>query len=242
MQPAPTNENISAEEFLDTARMLVGYSARAYDEHTFRDVATGTDVLVEYLPDYIVVAFRGTSEIKDWIIDADFWRVPVACGEVHAGFWRAWLGMKDKLRPLLRDPRPIYFTGHSLGGALAQISAKFFSNKGGRVAGVYTFGSPRLWNRAAADSYNAILRAATFNFVNACDPVPLMPGLLLGYRDAGQEVFLPDTGSWIVDPFIGTEIVADAMGAFRSWRAGSLALLPNHFIKRYDQKLEDLPS
>ena len=223
------------------AQVLAAFAELAYREHTFRHGATGTEVLVEYLPEAIVIAFPGTSELRDWIVDAQFLRTEVHCGEVHMGFWKAWLGVKQFLREVPRlASRPVFFTGHSLGGALAQIAAKYFAVQGVLIGGVYTFGSPRVWDGLAAASYNNYLRAATFNLVNACDPVPLLPPLLAGYRDAGTEIFLPAPRGYVVDPFIGWEFIHDLMGAFRSWRAGSLAFLPNHFLTAYAEKLNAL--
>src|SRR5262249_6124396 len=87
--------------------------------------------------DIIALAFRGTSSPKNW--DTDF-HVALIHPEdtdrqlrVHQGFYRAFvelnegkLGIKEKMEAIKQATNgavPIYITGHSLGGALAQIAA-----------------------------------------------------------------------------------------------------------------------
>ena len=82
------------------------------------------------------LAFRGTSSTKNW--DTDF-NVALVHPEntdrqlrVHKGFYQAFvklnegtLGIKEKLDAIKQATNgavPIYITGHSLGGALAQIA------------------------------------------------------------------------------------------------------------------------
>ena len=61
---------------------------------------------------------------------------------------------------------PIYFIGHSLGGALAQIAtAKFGSD---RVAACYTFGSPRV----GSAFFDLWVKPPSYRVVNYADLVP----------------------------------------------------------------------
>ena len=63
---------------------------------------------------------------------------------VHQGFQILFDRIWPLLEPLLRDqPRPLFITGHSLGGALALMSAARMSPEA-----LYTFGSPRVGNPA----------------------------------------------------------------------------------------------
>lgn len=237
---------------LTNARALVRASAQAYAQRTLHDAATGTDVLVIEQPDAIIVAFRGTSEIKDWLTDARFVRTTVACGEVHSGFWAAWSGVRKPLFDLVWDQalttgKPVLFTGHSLGGALALIAAKYFEVRGmPNVHGVYTFGAPRVGDKEFCRNYDKFngpifsLRERTFQIVAQGDPVPLVPTLLMGYRDCGHEIFIRNDGAVQTDPFIGAEIFADVLGAVGRWREHRLGLLPNHFIAHYDARITAL--
>jgi len=71
---------------------------------------------------------------------------------VHKGFYEAFsklnegkLGIKEKMDAVKASTNgaiAIYITGHSLGGALAQIAAAVLGTD--QVAACYTFGSPRV--------------------------------------------------------------------------------------------------
>ncbi len=78
--------------------------------------------------------------------------------KVHAGFLQDFeaidLAVTSNVKTLLavqsaRDPK-IYLTGHSLGGALAILSAYQFAKQHLPVAGVITFGQPRVGNAGFA--------------------------------------------------------------------------------------------
>ncbi|MCX6896315.1 MAG: lipase family protein [Verrucomicrobia bacterium] len=232
------------------ARGLAWASKQAYDSFTFSDARRDTQVLFIEKEEFAIIAFRGTSSVRDWMTDADFHRehLPNSARmnmEVHDGFFDALDGVWEKCylaASRLRPGKPLFITGHSLGGALALLFAYLYGRqtRPQSLAGVYTFGAPRVGNAAFCGMFNALLKPVTFNLVNACDPVPLLPPLLAGYRDAGTEVFLAPTGGYVVDPFIGTELYNDVMGMFASWRQGRLAFLPNHFINRYQEKITAL--
>jgi len=112
---------------------------------------------------------------------------------VHGGFWRAlnqvWL---SKIMPniaLLRS-KPLWITGHSLGGAIAVLAAMrlFRELPGGPTAqGVYTFGQPRVAKLGFAAAYQASpLWNRTFRFVNNMDIVPRVPPRVLKYCHVGR--------------------------------------------------------
>jgi hypothetical protein len=222
---------------------------RAYYDATVSAVATGAQVLVEALGCGIVVAFRGSQEGRDWLMNAQFdleplcWLNGSAVAEVHHGFLKQFesvdVEVVRQVRSLcLRHPEAkIYVTGHSLGGALATLCALEFKRQGLDPDGVFTFGSPRVGNHAFAGIYNHGLRPITWNFVNEGDPVPLTPTLLMGYRDCGREVFLRRNGAVEYDPFIGWELFRDVFGIWRNWRQLQLGLIPNHSLTEYRERI-----
>jgi hypothetical protein len=227
-----------------------------------------------------IVAFRGTANLVDFITDAKCWRTAVASPTatpgpascishraspaVHSGFWLALLEIFQPLSDYISRlaPRPLIVTGHSLGGALAQLFTYRWShaptlhapdapNDLFPIAATYTFGQPRCGNRAFADFYDAFHRASTFRCVNEEDVVPRIPGLLAGYRHAGREVFFPfesssssssSSSSFWIDPPLWRKITSDIRGLYRASRRQPIAalgqLLLDHHISNYIERLQ----
>lgn len=88
----------------------------------------------------LVVAFRGSSTIENWVANLDFILednddLCTGC-KVHTGFWKAWESAADELTSKIKSAMStysgytLYFTGHSLGGALATLGATVLRNDG----------------------------------------------------------------------------------------------------------------
>jgi triacylglycerol lipase len=75
--------------------------------------------------DLTVLVFRGTDDPFDWVANADDRSFAMKNGAMHLGFWDAYQRLKPQLTEyLIKDePKFVWVTGHSLGGALAGICA-----------------------------------------------------------------------------------------------------------------------
>lgn len=141
----------------------------------------------------IVVAFRGTEikKLQDWTTDLKAGFKPECGGNVHCGFQSAidhiWESLVVTILQFRTKNQKLFLTGHSLGGALATLSAIRLVKSGQPVDALYTYGSPRVGNRAFRSEFNAILLDRTFRFVNDEDGVARLPMKALGYCHVGQK-------------------------------------------------------
>lgn len=236
---------------LANARLLVAASARAYhaasgDNVTgIFDKGTDTHVLINRYEDCIVIAFRGTSSLRDWLTDMEFPLRPVAGGRVHEGFLSAINSVMVKLTAELSGSEvfkyqpvlPIVVTGHSLGGALAVLCAWYLQDRGYAIDSVYTFGQPRVGDKAFAATYQAVLGAKTFRVVNQNDIVPRVPGVLMGYRHHGIHAFIDANGYLTIDPSWLGLVISDALGLYQAYRKLDDVLITDHFVGSYDEAL-----
>ena len=139
-----------------------------------------------------VIACRGT-EATDWNdIKADLkvWKVLAeTAGKVHGGFKREtddlWPALEEKLRA---NKKPLYFTGHSLGAAMALICAGRcqLSQIESNPVEIQTFGCPRVGDKRFIN-YTKIPHV---RWVNNNDIVPRSPPALFGYRHTGDEKYI----------------------------------------------------
>src|SRR5262249_36331373 len=124
--------------------------------------------------DATIVAFAGTDPlvVADWVTDFDAFPSPKG---LHSGFQLAadvaWSVVEDAVKT--RGGRNVVFTGHSLGGAIAIISAERVSRElEVTPTSVYTFGSPRPGSEQFAQQYKSSgPEDRTFRLVHGTDLV-----------------------------------------------------------------------
>lgn len=144
----------------------------------------------------IIIACRGTepTEWNDLKADIDaIQAISETVGRVHRGFKKE----VDDLWPILEEmltsnTKNLWFTGHSLGGAMATICAGrcLLSKINSSPIQVQTFGSPRVGNKR----YINHAKIDYLRWVNNNDIVTRSPPVWLGYRHAGKEMYLDSNG------------------------------------------------
>ncbi len=131
---------------------------------------------------FAVLVFRGTEQRpKDFIIDINVGLQPLLSNGigVHAGFRDALDSVWNKIKPELdKLTCPIFFTGHSLGAALATLAATLHAPQA-----VYAFGSPLVGNEAFVTSLKNV---PIYRVIHDQDPVTIVPPAALGFRHAGE--------------------------------------------------------
>jgi triacylglycerol lipase len=150
---------------------------------------------------------------------------------VHGGFKREVDDLWPRLeQALLTNTRTLWFTGHSLGGAMAAICAGrcTLSRIRSNPRGLYTFGSPRIGNRRYVNYVNM----EAYRWVNNNDIVARLPPAWLGYRHKGQEIYLNAYGN--IRRVTGWQRVKDRWRGFvRGLREGSFDHFADHSIAHY---------
>lgn len=200
----------NAGYFIDLATLSYSdplFAVPVLGEAGFKNVwyesAWGTQCYMAEHSDSVVVAFRGTqSNLKQdgkhkLEILIDFWtdlecfmqRTHVSDVCVHEGFDDGLDSVWDVVRDYV-GKRQVWFTGHSMGAALATLAAWRMRGRG-QVNGLVTFGSPRVGNQGFQDLMDAELYPKNLRFVHGCDGVPQVPPLSFGYRHVGKECLLP---------------------------------------------------
>jgi hypothetical protein len=147
---------------------------------------------------FIVVAVRGTMKrlnmiLDELTIDLDPKKYWIDNRAYHTGFYDDAKGaLADLVKAVGSRDKPVYFTGHSMGGAISGLLPSIWPKETLRLMTPYTFASPRFGNDFVADTYK------NYAYVRAADPVPHLPARGMGYRTSGwPPTMLPTTDSWI---------------------------------------------
>ena len=180
----------SALVYLSDDKSLVKSYLKKYNGVAYFYDCDDTEAMIFKTGKSIIVSFRGTepTEMKDVMTDLNIIpRKGEKQGIVHSGFANAldkiWDNVQFTIDRIYRRGDTVYFTGHSLGGALATVAAA----RSKYIGQVYTFGQPRVGNKEYAKN----VKSKIYRHVAGADIVPSVP-LGLIYRHMGQCYFVED--------------------------------------------------
>jgi predicted lipase len=136
-----------------------------------------------------VFAFRGSSDIQNWISNFELeFTAPYNDNsiKVHRGLYNEYLLYKDALMKYLPANKQdnVIITGHSSGGALSMFMA--YDIHTDYDVTVYTFGKPRIGNTNFVESAKQIKH---YRITHHNDIVPHLPEELLHYRHTNTEIW-----------------------------------------------------
>jgi triacylglycerol lipase len=150
---------------------------------------TGTQAMLAEFGEtspFTVLVFRGTEQnIKDYLTDLEVGKLSLVKNkkDMHEGFTEALDSVWSEIDGVLAQYNcPIFYTGHSLGAALATLAAARHA-----PSAVYTFGSPRVGNQAFIASLGSV---PIYRIVDDEDVVTTVPSATLGFRHVGTELRL----------------------------------------------------
>lgn len=132
---------------------------------------------------FVVIGFAGTSDIKDFLTDMSFPNQPESFpgipGRVHTGFKnvldKSWNQLLDLIKKHSLIGKPIFLTGHSMGGASAVIAATRLASAGYPIDAIYTYSSPRIGDETYAQYVSQLFPSRIYRFVNSEEIVPRLP-------------------------------------------------------------------
>ncbi|KAI5992310.1 Alpha/Beta hydrolase protein [Pisolithus orientalis] len=165
----------------------------------------------------VIVAHQGTdpSEILPLITDADFFLANLDSSlfpgissdiKVHNGFSDAQALTATDVLAAVQTTLSKYGTtcitlvGHSLGAAISLLDSVYLPLHlpSGLTFQTITYGLPRVGNQAFADYVDANLHLIHIN--NKEDPIPICPGMSLGFVHPAGEIHIDDSGEWAACP------------------------------------------
>ncbi len=187
----------------------------------------------------VIVSFRGTqsNDIWDWMTDADIVLRPFPAGLVHRGFYHAlddvWDEMNAAIKKFQDKAQSLWFTGHSLGAALACMAvARLVFERHTPINGLYTFGQPRTGDFVFSSDFDHEFGDKTFRFVNHRDIVTRVPLRLMGYSHVGQLMFFDEDGKLQTDDHFWNRFLLEVRTTFESMEKPK-AVVEEHAIQLY---------
>ncbi|KAH7908319.1 Alpha/Beta hydrolase protein [Hygrophoropsis aurantiaca] len=192
---------------------------------TFEPVASGGNGdsiqywYVGYDPtlDTVIVSHQGTNpeEMESLVTDADFFLTSLdttlfpgisSSIEVHSGFKDEQADTATDVLAAVESAMSTYgttsvtMTGHSLGAAISLLDSVYLPLHlpAGTTFKTIVYGLPRVGNQDFANYVDANLYLTHIN--NEEDPIPICPGMFLGFVHPAGEVHIEDSGEWASCP------------------------------------------
>lgn len=131
----------------------------------------------------IVISFRGSNSVRNWIANANFGLDDVPwCSdcEAHGGFLQTWEDAEAGVLAAVTAAQAehpdfkVIATGHSLGGAVASLATAALRAAGTSVD-LYTYGAPKPGNDELAEFLGATDKGSSYRVVKSQDIVPTLP-------------------------------------------------------------------
>lgn len=197
----------------------------------------------------MILTFRGTQSIQDWLTDFKIKFVKGPFGKVHRGFFQALNSVLPDIKRAIAKfhcrGQSFWITGHSLGGALAVLTAAHFVERRFKIDGLYTFGQPRVGNYEFVNNFGSKFNQRHFRIVNNEDIVTRVPPRALGYLDSGNVLYFDSFGILRKDPKwwqefldVSFSFIMRASDRFKTLQKQFPNGLEDHDMNRYIERIK----
>lgn len=231
---------VSVISYMEIEECNIAAGKIGFTDGKFFDTANAQAYWLQTEYDSVVVC-RGTepNEWEDIKADANaLTALAETVGKIHRGFKhevdRIWPHIEEALE---NNSKPLWFCGHSLGGAMANICANRceLSYIDSEPQELHSFGSPRIGCR----KYVNHVRLKHFRWVNNNDIVTRVPPTFMGYRHNGEEMYIDRNGN--ARKIKGWRRVSDRLkGLFRGLKNFEIDYLSDHSCIDYIDLLFNL--
>lgn len=181
------------------AKLAANYSLNCYNEVQGVKIERGLTSTTAYVikdDHFQVVVFRGTQQAHDWLFNLSAIPIKYKGRWCHGGFAMAHKSVWDEIRNLLSPDERTIVCGHSLGGALAELSAHSMNDF--IDLHLVTFGKPNVFWKSDVTTMSHL--KTQLSFVQGSDIVSRVPRYFYG-PDSGQSlVYFSNTNMVCIDP------------------------------------------
>jgi len=190
----------------------------------------------------LVIACRGTQPTEFNDLKADLKALPVMAetvGRVHIGFKTEvddlWPMIEEDINRKVNVTKTLWFTGHSLGAAMATIMASRAKHNVelNDPVELFTYGSPRVGWRTYCKSLNVVHH----RWKNNNDIVTTVPLAVMGFTHHGEQHYLNAYGN--VRKPTGWQMFKDRLrGMWMGIKKGKIDNFGDHSMVEYIKHIE----
>jgi len=177
------------------------YASLAYDEKIpdtikVESKVTSTTAFIAKRKSIDVISFRGSQQATDFFFDGFAIPMPFGGRLCHGGFVLALKSVWADILPLIDYEKRTLITGHSLGGALAELTALKLHKKHDSL-NLVTFGKPNTFFKGFKRPLGLDKQ---YSVVHGSDMVARIPRLLYGPSCSQNQIYFCNEGSCVINP------------------------------------------
>ena len=181
--------------------MACSWSIKAYNDENrdatkIESALTSTTAYVVKRKTVDIIVFRGTQQAGDWAFNLFPMPVPYAGRLCHGGFVASHASVWGKIEPYIDYNKRTLICGHSLGGALAELTAAKLNGKHDNL-NLITFGKPNTFFKGFKKPFTLDNQISV---VNGSDLVARVPRLCYGPSKSQDMLYFANSGANYINP------------------------------------------